>query len=115
MCWRNSVAVASIALLASWPSSQPNAATFEVAVEDGRPLAKVLDEVEERFGWTVTYEDPPYQNANEIEDVTERVRRDGKTHLRVLVPRGGAFHFSYALNPENGSDPAGLLGALLSR
>ena len=115
MSWRNAVAVASITLLASWPSRQPPAAVFEVAVDDPRPLARVLDDIEQRFGWTVTYEDPPYENANEIEDVTERVRRDGKTHPRVLVPRGGAFHFSYALNSENGSDAGGLLGALLAR
>lgn len=82
---------------------------FDVAVDDARPLAKVLDEVEARFGWTVTYEDPPYENANEIEDVTERGRRDGKTLPRVVGPRGGAFHFSYALTRRPAATE-GLLG-----
>ena len=114
MSCRNPIAIASIVLLASWPSGQPRE-QFDVAVDDPRPLARAIDAIEQRFGWTVTYEDPPYENASEIEDVTERVRRDGKSHPRVLVPRGGAFHFSYALNPESGSDPDELLGALLSR
>ena len=115
MSCRNPIAVASIVLFASWPSGQPRAEPFEVAVDDPRPLARAIDAIEQRFGWTVTYEDPPYENASEIEDVTERVRRDGKSHPRVLVPRGGAFHFSYAFNPESSSDPDELLGALLSR
>jgi hypothetical protein len=114
MSCRNPIAVASIVLLASWPSGQSRE-QFEVAVDDPRPLARAIDAIEQRFGWTVTYEDPPYENASEIEDVTDRVRRDGKTHPRVLGPRGGAFHFSYALNPESGSNPDELLGALLSR
>ena len=111
MSCRNPAAVASIVLLASWPSGHARGEQFEVTVDDPRPLARAIDAIEQRFGWTVTYEDPPYENASEIEDVTTRVRRDGKTHPRVLGPRGGAFHFSYA----RGSDAEGLLGALLER
>ena len=117
MSWRNAVAVASITVLASWPSRQLPAAGFEVAVEDARPLARAIDEIEQRFGWTVTYEDPPYENANEIEDVTERVRRDGKAYPRVIVPRGGAFRFTYPPPYDTGAPrhPGHVLDALLSQ
>jgi len=43
----------------------------------------------------ITYEDPFYLYASDIEDVTLSVRRDGQTEPRVLVPRGGPFFFQY--------------------
>lgn len=87
-----------------------------ISADGPRPLAECLDRVERTFGWIVTYEDPPYQHASETDDVTSSVRRDGKTHPRVVVPRGGAFGFSYAL-PSSGAapEPAALLEALLAR
>ena len=89
---------------------------LDISVDDPRPLAACIDEIERKFGWIVTYEDPVYLNAAEINDVTSSVRRDGKSYPRVLVPRGGPFTFSYALPTDGGSsaDPAALLQALLA-
>ncbi|HVQ39719.1 MAG TPA: hypothetical protein VMS31_19420, partial [Pyrinomonadaceae bacterium] len=71
-----------------------------ISVESGRPLAEALKILEARYGLLITYEDPRYMHASEIEDVTEKVRRDldkfppGKAP-RVLVPKGGVLSFDY--------------------
>ena len=71
-----------------------------LAVEDPRPVAKAITMLEARYGWIITYEDPPYAYANDIVDVTERVRRDLHKYPegqapRVLIPRGGHLSFEY--------------------
>src|SRR4051812_8563367 len=109
--------VLSVALLLLCASRSSGQATsrLDISVDDPRPLAACMDEIERKFGWVVTYEDPAYLNASEISDVTSSVRRDGKSYPRVLVPRGGPFAFSYAL-PTDGSsaDRAALLQSLLA-
>ena len=68
-----------------------------IRVDEARPLAAVLQELERRHGVVITYEEPPYVNADQIEDVTAKVRRTpAPVGKRVLVPRGGPFEFNYA-------------------
>lgn len=71
-----------------------------LAVEDARPVAKAITLLEARYGWIITYEDPRYAYADDITDVTEKVRRDLHKHPkgqapRVLIPRGGHLSFEY--------------------
>ena len=105
-----------VLMLCASRASGQTASRLDIAVDDPRPLAACIDEIERKFGWVVTYEDPAYLSASEINDVTASVRRDGKSYPRVLVPRGGPFTFSYALPTDGGSsaDRAALLQALLS-
>lgn len=86
-----------------------------ISANEGRPLKAVVMEVEQRFGWIVTYEDPAYLFAPEIKD-ERHLRRDGKD-LPRLVPRGGPFTFSYTLPPSGatGSPQDALLSALLDQ
>jgi hypothetical protein len=71
-----------------------------LSTEYGRPLAEAIQMLEDRYGFVITYEDPRYMHASEIEDVTEKVRRDldkfkpGKAP-RVIVPKGGILSFDY--------------------
>jgi hypothetical protein len=81
----------------------------DIAVSDPRPLAAVLEELEKRHGWRITYEDPLYLFAADIEDVTDAVSRSSDRSRRVLIPRGGAFTFSYPPRLE----PEAVLEALL--
>ncbi len=84
-----------------------------VSVNDPRPLAKAIETIEQQYGWVITYEDPLYEYAAEIEDVAALVRKDGDLSKKVLIPRGGAFFFSYAVTGEP-ADPVGLLRELLA-
>jgi hypothetical protein len=74
-----------------------------IEVIDGRPLAKVIRELENRHGWRVTYEDPVYEYANDLEDVTIIARRGSvpSGSPRLLVPRDRLFRFEYANTSAN--------------
>ena len=86
-----------------------------IVVDDPRPLKAVVMELEQRFGWIVTYEDPAYLFAPEIKDV-RHLRNDGKD-LPLLAPRGGPFTFSYTLRQSDRarSSQEAVLGALLDQ
>jgi hypothetical protein len=82
---------------------------IDVTVVDGRPLAAAVRELENRFGWVITYEDPPYEWPADVEDVTGAVSKSQRDPNRVLVPRVRAFVFEY---PENAAPRDVLLGML---
>jgi hypothetical protein len=71
-----------------------------LSTESGRPLAEAIEMLEARFGFVTTYEDPRYMHASEVEDVTEKIRRDvdklkPRKGPRVIVPKGGVLSFDY--------------------
>ena len=71
-----------------------------IVIEDPRPVARAVELLESRHGWTITYEDPPWASVAEVSDVTGKVRTDVRTQgeatlPRVLVPRGGPLSFAY--------------------
>ena len=84
---------------------QPMQATQEtekasLSVQDPRPVAKALEELEAKYGWVITYEDPLYLHPSETADVTTQVRKDlGKFRNgeapRVLIPAGGSLAITY--------------------
>lgn len=81
-----------------------------LSVQDGRPVAKAITMLEARYGWTITYEDPPYVYAGDIADVTDKVRRDLDKYPkgaapRVLVPKGGELSFDYNVTSQAGLPP----------
>jgi hypothetical protein len=86
-----------------------------ISVDEGRPLKAVVMELEQRFGWIVTYEDPAYLFASDIQDMRQ-FRNDGKD-LPLLAPRGGPFTFSYTLRQSDRtrSSQEAVLGALLDQ
>jgi hypothetical protein len=96
-------------LFASSGASQDDQ-TVTISVNNGRPLASAVEEIEKRSGRVITYEDPFYLFPADTEDVTLAVRRDGRTEPRVLVPRGGPFFFRY---PASALDPSAALGKLI--
>jgi len=72
-----------------------------LTAEDPRPVAKAIGMLVARYGSVITYEDPPYVYAGDIQDVTNQVRKDldkypsGKAP-KVMIPRGGKLTFSLA-------------------
>ena len=67
-----------------------------INVDDGRPLAAAVLELEKQQGWVVTYEDPLYVES-EGHDVSAQVRRSSSVGLppKVLVPTGGPLSVTY--------------------
>ena len=86
-----------------------------IEVIDGRPLAKVVRELESRHEWQITYEDPIYEDPNQLEDVTALARRGTVPPgaPRLLVPRNRLFRFEY--NNVATARPQEVLQALLKR
>ncbi len=74
-----------------------------IVVDDPRPVAAAIDEIERRSGRPITYEDPPILNSNHMMPMV----RGGKDSA-LLMPRGGSLRFSL---PANDS-PEQVLAAL---
>lgn len=75
-----------------------------LSVSDPRPVMLATEKLEEKYGWIITYEDPPW-GESELLDVTEKVRRDFHTYKpgqapTVLVPKGGELAFEYDIEPS---------------
>ena len=86
-----------------------------ITVVHGRPLATMIQNLETRFGWAITYEDPPYVHSSETVDVTSSVRRDGKSSPKVLAPLGGGFAFTLPPKTAQQYQPAAVLNALIDQ
>lgn len=72
------ITMALVASILGNASASPNTLT----VQDPRPVAKAILELEKRYGWRITYEDPPYSRYR-------------------LVPRGGNLTFTLpSANPN---------------
>jgi hypothetical protein len=89
--------------------------SVNLSVNDVRPVAAAIMSLETKFGWVITYEDPPYAFAGDIQDITERVRKDLNRYgpgiaPRVVGPRGGALSVSYTANLN---DPLSVIQSVL--
>jgi hypothetical protein len=72
-----------------------------ISVNAARPLANTIEILEHRYGWSITYEDAPYQYAGDMKDVSREVRRNGtEGKPKVYVARGGVFNVEYATPSE---------------
>jgi hypothetical protein len=70
---------------------------------DPRPIATMIAQLRKGRGLPITYEDPRYLFAGDLQDVTEQVRRANDTETlsrteRIIVPKGKAFTFVYSSN-----------------
>jgi hypothetical protein len=81
----------------------------EFRFDGARPLGKAAQELEEQYGWIVTYEDVPVFGAD-TKDVTAEVRKDhdATAKNRIIVPRGSPFGF--AVDEKHAREP-GQIGA----
>lgn len=72
---------------------------------DGRPVSALIGPFRQSEGIAISYEDPRYRNAEDLQDVTEQVRQTGrdedKNDSRTLVPKGPPITFTYSPSPRN--------------
>jgi hypothetical protein len=95
-------------------ASLANAGTMQstIAIKDPRPVAKALEELENRYGWQITYEDPPYVHGSDVADVTSLVRKNKSPaeEPKVLIPKGGTLSLTV---PSAGWDENSAIEAVL--
>jgi hypothetical protein len=111
------MAIGLIAAFLGNASASPNTIT----IQGGRPVDKAIQELEKRYGWQITYEDPPYVHYGDITDVSDTnwpgtplqsqsqlqsvqpsvqpsvlqsAQREPGAHNRALVPKGGSLSFN---------------------
>ena len=85
-------------------SASPNTLT----VQDPRPVAEAILELDMRYGWQITYEDPLYIHYSDLTDVTDtdwpgtpvqslsqlQAAQQPGVNNRTLVPKGGSLTFT---------------------
>jgi hypothetical protein len=99
-------------------SASPNTVT----VQSGRPVAEAILELENRYGWQITYEDPPYSHYSDLTDVRDtnwpgapvespsRLQSLQQGNESTLVPKGGSLTFTL---PSADPDELGAVEAVL--
>jgi len=94
-----------------------------ITVQRPTPVAEAVEELDKRYGWQITYEDPPYVYYGDITDVSDTnwpgVPVQSPSQLqaalrpenhRTLVPKGGSLTFTL---PSADPDELGAVEALL--
>ena len=108
---RRVVLLMAMAVMLSLGGAAQDSVTITSDPSDlSRPVSTLLDQLRRRERVSVTYEDPRYSNANDIEDVTSQVARNifevqKEYGPRTLVPKGKAITFVYS--PQDLSSPDG--------
>jgi hypothetical protein len=102
-------AIVTMGFIAIFLGNAAGASPNTITVQDPRPVAKAIEELENRYGWQITYEDPPYIHNSDITDVTDTpwpgatiqslsqlqsLQREPAAHHRTLVPKGGSLSFT---------------------
>ncbi len=85
-CGVRSAFLAILTMTAATVLSAQNAA---VDVTDSRPLSAAIDALEVVVGTSINYEDPPYENEADLQDVSTQAQRTAQPGYRLLVPRIG--------------------------
>jgi hypothetical protein len=91
--------------------------TIKVSVGTARPVAKAVEELVSRYGYTITYEDPLLRYKGDWLDVTTQVRKDLNRYPpgaapKVMVPRGGRLNLTF---PSSHSISAETMASLLKK
>jgi len=93
---------------------------MKLSVEDPRPVAEAILELERKYGRVITYEDPRYVHDSDVADVTLKVARDLDKYKpgegpKVLVPKGGTLEFTYEVMADTNlpADPVMVVQKLL--
>lgn len=71
------------------------AAAQTYTVEDPRPLWKCITLLESKYGWRVTYEDPPYENAADLVDITHPAVKAAEPSAMTFIPKTKTFSFRF--------------------
>lgn len=87
------------------PAQSPTTISSVDSDNDGRPVSALIGPFRQSEGIAISYEDPRYRNAEDMQDVTEQVRPAGtdedKNGSRTLVPKGPPMTFVYTPSPRN--------------
>jgi hypothetical protein len=79
------------------------AGPITISKTNSRPLEALIGDLEQRYGWIVTFEDPPYEAASDLDDITLEAAKEPGTKTKVLAPRRRTFTPPAATETNSGS------------
>jgi hypothetical protein len=82
-----------------------------IDISTHRPLAAALDSLQNQLGIPINYEDVPYQNPADLEDVSNPEKRAKYPGFHLLVPRTGRVNGNIDLNGDAVAGIETLLGS----
>jgi hypothetical protein len=89
----------------------------KLSVDGPRPVAEAVKQLQEKYGWIITYEDPRLVNESDLLDVTDpKYRQANPGGRKALAPKGGHLEISYFVSQATGKpeNPKALLQMLLN-
>jgi len=72
-------------------------------VDGPRPIAKAIEQLEDKYGWIITYEDVRYSHESDLVDVTHPEYRKAHPSAKALLPRWGQIEINYTVSTKTGS------------
>lgn len=117
--WSLSIAGAALLAAIALPlASQERAITRHngaatISINDPRPLAQAIIALRQEYGWAVDYEEPPWEGASELRDLSSAAWHASHPGARgFVVPSGGKFQSTYTEAPDMWSSASGELAVL---
>ncbi len=86
-----------------------------IDVGTARPVLRAIEALRERYHVPITYEEPRYVYAQDIQDISYIHRGPVPSGVKLIAPRGGTIHFQYAeVNGKPQEDITSLIRRLLT-
>ena len=83
-----------------------------IDVTNARPILRAVEALRERYHIAITYEDPRYAYAQDLQDISYIHKGALASGVKLIAPRGGIIHFEYA---EVGGKPQEDVFSLIRR
>jgi hypothetical protein len=106
------VVLALAATTAARQNAADSATVRTIDVGTARPVLRAIEALRERYHVPITYEEPRYVYAQDLQDISYVHKGPVPVGVRLVAPRGGTIHFEYA---EVGGKPQEGMTALIRR
>lgn len=104
--------LASAATLASFsPVARAQTYAVVLSVNGERPMGQAVLSLIRSYPVTITYEDPRYEYAGDLRDITVPAGESRHPNAGTTVPKGGALHGTYDVSQDTG-DPVDMADAI---
>jgi hypothetical protein len=106
------VILASVAMLASFsPAAGAQTYVVVLSVNDARPMGQAVLSLIRSYPVTITYEDPRYEYAGDLREITRQVSKTRDADVTTVVPKGGALQATYDVSQDTG-EPVDMADAI---
>jgi hypothetical protein len=78
---------------------------IRLVANDSRPLAQALDALQQKYGWSVNYEDPQYTSKLDLIDAKGLQDKSSYPNGQHRVPSGGSFTAELGAAPAAKASP----------